>query len=516
MAARGSRRGGPDLACTRRLRSMLPLVLGISILLTSGSCSEDEPPPTVPVPLAGANLSGVLSLSGPPEVVRLRAVSLEEDNDYNLAVAPDGRFQARLKAGSYYLDLDFPGGSGLSIVAGAKETAFRYSDDLNPIVIKEGTTTSVHVQLSSLSVRLIFDGAFTLSDVHAYVGTGAFAREQVKDGVARFDFPYVPAGEQPLTFLMENQNRIYYPGTGSPDESTPVFLPADDHLVVTLDMTDPAYIEGLYPGPFVGKQVVIIDESGNVVGHADVPTGGGFRAPIYYTGTCTVRLVDSSGTLDWTQEDGEPITFDIEEGRTTTLEFPDWSLALEIDEEVSNYVDLLCHNVTTGNAFTRSLRTRGFNRVGLIPPGSYKFQLIPPSPCGYWAPTWHPSSLSEQNSEVVEITNDPSTRSLEFLIRPGGQLSGFVRRTGTVGRAVRIAQLYKSGESQALCSTGVESDGHFLFEGLEDGEYELGYVTDYGSIVTWWHPGEEDRTHGTPIVLEAGEVRNNLEAWLEF
>ena len=158
-----------------------------------------------------------------------------------------------------------------------------------------------------------------------------------------------------------------------------------------------------------------------------------------------------------------------------------------------------------------------------LPPGTYTvdFSAI----CSFasrtasanWATEWYKSHLRPSAADPVVIKAGKITRGIGGVMMRGGVIAGIV--TGQGGRALaQVCVVATTAHGDFVQQITTPRDGRYRFQGLDPGQYNLGFFPNCArgrsDYLPQWFPGTAKPTKQGLIKTGIGTVRSHVDAKL--
>jgi len=163
---------------------------------------------------------------------------------------------------------------------------------------------------------------------------------------------------------------------------------------------------------------------------------------------------------------------------------------------------------STGHCISRSVVHHSRKQpICNLAPGSYFLNITPEAAQG-WRPQWYDRASSFEEATPVVISSEGEKVDISFTLEKGGSIHGRVLRAGGQGAPSMLDASVPGFPQWCPCGFwAVDSSGHFIMDGLPDGEIKIGAGTWSHCVRLTWYPGTASADSARSIVIEdAGDV----------
>jgi hypothetical protein len=177
-----------------------------------------------------------------------------------------------------------------------------------------------------------------------------------------------------------------------------------------------------------------------------------------------------------------------------------------------------------GGSIGGAVGADGRYRLGKsLPPGTYTVDFSAACAAPFlvasanWAPEWYRNHLRSSAADPVVVKAGKITRGVGGVMQPGGVIAGTV--TGQAGRGLgRVCVVVASAKGSFVQQLTTPRDGRYKVQGLDPGQYNVGFFPDCGRgnigyLPQWW-PGTAKPTKRGLIKTGIGTVRTHVDARL--
>lgn len=150
-----------------------------------------------------------------------------------------------------------------------------------------------------------------------------------------------------------------------------------------------------------------------------------------------------------------------------------------------------------------------------LPTGSYKLQLEPEGDVAVqgYALEWYNDKTNEADANLVAVTAPNLTRNIDFVLAPGGRITGRVTAAETnVGLEFASVFIYEPPR-KFVGSVSTDENGVYLTPGLRNGSYKLRFSR--ASYAGEWYNGKPDDASADTIVVTAPATVSDINAVLD-
>jgi hypothetical protein len=537
--ARSATRGMPALIAGIGL---LTVIIGWGPLALSG-CSESSDRPCAPGADYG-RIVGRIETGGVAVEASVRAQRTDL-GDWRVdafkverPVDEQGRFALVVPAGEYTVAATIGDDySSYRYAADGAEQGYRGEPDT--LSVDTGDSVEVVFHFGSLIVEVAaaapelngMDASLNLHQVTEgqEFGGSTYSEVTIKNGVARFTLPGVPAGSYALEFGMDRspyvEESIWLPGTHDPAAAAIVQVTPDAVATYAAELPDrPAVLRGrvfgswqrfgMSPGAF---SVLAADSSVILVARAS-EVDGSFRGAIWIPEpvrvACTIegstRWIGGDDFASATQFElagGEEIDFGTieESGLLVELIEPTYS-------DHSDFELKLVRAEDGAPARTLWVYSGSYDRTNLIPfpnldPGTYRLFVSNSRLSMDWQSQWYDGAATSDAATPVTIPSGGAVVPITVTLQAGGAISGKVVTSSEDDPWAFVIYFVEATTRQTVgriycdcecgCVIAIYGDGFpFSAHGLADGNYRVGAWDGDCCAPPWdapegtiWYPG---------------------------
>jgi hypothetical protein len=450
-------------------------------------------------------------------------------------VDDEGRFALIVPAGEYTIKA-FVEHRPYDYAADGAELGYRGLPDT--LSVAAGDSVEVVLRFGSLIVEVaaaapeLDDREVSLSACVVLedgdLSSRSSASATVRNGLARFTLPGLPAGDYALAFDVDRYNYtgapIWLPGTRDPEAAELVHVTPGMVTTHAAQLSGrPAVVRGRVSGSWQtmgldrGEFSVLTADSVVIFKQYLSESDGSFRGEIWIPELVRVACTIASSNRWFGGDDFASATqFELTGGEETDVgTIEESGLLLELIEPgYADHDDFDLHLVRVEDGAlvrTRRVKSGTYGRTSLVPfpnldPGTYYLRVFNSRLSMGWVSQWYDGATALGEATPVTIPGGGSVLPLRLTLQPGGTISGRVLHPAEDSPYVFVIYVVDAATRETAgrihcdcdcCDLVVYGDDSpFSARGLPDGDYRVGAWSEDCCAPPWdapagtiWCPG---------------------------